>query len=65
MQGLNNRAAGTEECVKSRCMCVFVLIFRYSCPILALILGLATLAQVSGLWRSPWLATIQRLPFLH
>lgn len=43
MQGLNNRAAGTEDCVKSRCacvfLCVFVLIFRYSCPMLSLISG--------------------------
>lgn len=43
-------------------MCVFVLIFRYSCPMLS---GLATLAHVSGSWHSPWLATIQRLSVLH
>lgn len=44
------------------CVCVFALIFRYSCPMLS---GLATLAHVSGSWHSPWLATIQRLPVLH
>lgn len=71
MQGLNNRAAGTEDCVESRCMCVYmcvcvcVLIFRYSSLKLSLISGLATLAHVSGSWHSPWLATIQRLPVLH
>ena len=50
-------------------MCVYVCVCVHLQVLLPRALtdlvGLATLARVSGSWHSPWLAATQRLPFLH